>query len=151
MRRALFLALVLVAAPAWGQQIGLVKSVAGEATLLRGCAYAPDGARSGCREIPAEVGASVERNDAVATGPDGSVGVAFSDGSAMSLGPGGDVDLAEFSLGPAPSLILRLNEGSLSARSGEIAKRDPEAMRVITPTATLGVRGTNFVVRVARR
>jgi hypothetical protein len=32
--------------------------------------------------------------------------------------------------------------------SGVIAKLQPDAVSVTTPTGTIGVRGTNFVVRV---
>jgi hypothetical protein len=33
--------------------------------------------------------------------------------------------------------------------SGKMVKQSPEAMRVRTPTSIMGVRGTEFVVRVA--
>ena len=43
---------------------------------------------------------------------------------------------------------MSLNRGTLAVISGRIAKQSPEAMTVRTPTAILGVRGTEFVVKV---
>jgi hypothetical protein len=42
----------------------------------------------------------------------------------------------------------QLKKGSLAVISGRIAKQNPEAMTVRTPSAILGVRGTEFVVSV---
>ena len=39
-----------------------------------------------------------------------------------------------------------LKRGTLSAVSGKLAKHSPTAMTVRTPSAQLGVRGTDFVV-----
>ena len=39
-----------------------------------------------------------------------------------------------------------LRDVSLAVTSGRIAKQTPEAMTVRTPSAVLGVRGTEFVV-----
>ena len=41
-----------------------------------------------------------------------------------------------------------LKKGSLSVISGRIAKQSPDAMTLRTPSAILGVRGTEFVVSV---
>jgi len=41
-----------------------------------------------------------------------------------------------------------LKRGSLAVVSGKIVKQSPEAMRVRTPSSIMGVRGTEFVVRV---
>jgi hypothetical protein len=42
-----------------------------------------------------------------------------------------------------------LSKGTLAIVSGRIAKQAPDAMRVKTPAAILGVRGTEFVVRAS--
>ena len=42
----------------------------------------------------------------------------------------------------------RLRRGTLAVVSGRIAKKSPQAMTVRTPSAVLGVRGTEFVVSV---
>jgi hypothetical protein len=40
-----------------------------------------------------------------------------------------------------------LQKGTLAVVSGKLAKASPEAMKVKTPAAVLGVRGTEFLVR----
>ena len=42
-----------------------------------------------------------------------------------------------------------LKKGTLAVISGKMVKQSPDAMRVHTPTSIMGVRGTEFVVRVA--
>jgi len=42
----------------------------------------------------------------------------------------------------------RLDRGSLAVVSGKIAKQSPDAMVVKTPSSLLGVRGTEFLVKV---
>jgi hypothetical protein len=41
-----------------------------------------------------------------------------------------------------------MNRGTVSMISGDIARSTPGAMKVKTPTAILGVRGTRFVIEV---
>jgi hypothetical protein len=41
-----------------------------------------------------------------------------------------------------------MRRGTLAAVSGDIARSSPGAMKVKTPTAVLGVRGTTFAVQV---
>lgn len=41
-----------------------------------------------------------------------------------------------------------MRKGTLSVATGKIAKRAPESVDFHTPTAVLGVRGTEFVVEV---
>ena len=42
----------------------------------------------------------------------------------------------------------RLKKGTLAVVSGKIVKQSPEAMRIKTPAAIMGVRGTEFIVKV---
>ena len=46
------------------------------------------------------------------------------------------------------SMLADMRKGTLDMVSGDIAKSSPGAMRVKTPEAILGVRGTHFVVQV---
>ncbi len=56
-----------------------------------------------------------------------------------------------FSLIPSErelSFITRMIHGTFSVITGQIAKLAPEKVIFETPDATLGVRGTKFLVRV---
>ncbi len=119
--------------------IGQIKSAAGEVTVLRG----------GVSQKVA-AGDRVFQSDVLATGPDGSLGITFADNSMMSLGPDSKLSLDQFVFDTTThegAFDSSLSKGTLAVKSGQIVKQTPEAMKVRTPGALLGVRGTEFVVR----
>lgn len=144
--RAVTLGAVLVVAalatlPAAADPIGQIKTASGAVTIERA------GAR-----VPAAAGDRVEQSDVVATGPDGAVGITFLDNSMMSLGPDSSLALDRFRFDSTThegQFESSLRKGTLAVRSGHIVRQGPpgESMKVRTPAAILGVRGTEFVVR----
>ena len=102
------------------------------------------------KRLPAPVGTKVQLADVVVTGADGSAGVTFLDNSLMSIGPGSALAVDRFvfdSTTNQGAFESSLKRGTLSVVSSKIAKQTPDAMKVKTPAAILGVRGTEFVVR----
>jgi hypothetical protein len=130
----------LLAGPAVAQDVGRVKTVKGAVHIER----------NGQRQ-PAEVGTGVRLADTLVTGPDGSVGVTLADDTLLSAGPNSILAIQKFVYdGTKPgALEAALTKGTLAVVSGRIAKQSPDAMRVTTPAAILGVRGTEFVVRAS--
>ena len=105
--------------------------------------------RDGARQ-PATAGDRVLQSDVVTTGADGSVGITFLDNSMMSLGPDSTLALDQFRFDSTTHdgvFDSSLRRGTLAAKSGQIVAQTPGAMKVRTPAAILGVRGTEFVVR----
>ena len=103
------------------------------------------------RSLPAAVGTRVQTADVVRTGADGSIGITMDDDSLLSAGPNSVLSLDRYTFDPTTSkgrFDASLNRGTLAVISGRIAKQAPDAMTVRTPTAVLGVRGTEFVVSV---
>ena len=142
MTRARLLALVplLVAVPVLAAEIGQVKTAAGSVVIER--AGATTAAKPGVR---------IETSDVVRTGPDGSVGITMSDNALISLGPNSVLSLDSFAFDTTTyqgKFDTTLTKGSLAVVSGKIAKQSPDAMKVRTPASVLGVRGTEFVVKV---
>jgi hypothetical protein len=131
---------VLTASAAVAQDVGRVKTVKGTVSIER----------AGRRE-PAQVGAGVRQADTLVTGPDGAVGVTLADETLLSAGPNSVLAIERFVYdGNQPgSLEAALTKGTLAVVSGRIAKQAPDAMRIKTPSAILGVRGTEFVVRAS--
>jgi hypothetical protein len=100
----------------------------------------------------AAVGEQVFQDDVISTGADGSVGITFADNSLISLGPNSELKLDQFQFNPAAhtgNFDTSLNKGTLAVKSGMIVQQNPESMRIHMQAATLGVRGTEFVVRAA--
>ena len=134
-----FLLVVLLTIPAHAQDVGQIKVSKGAVSIER----------SG-QKLPAPVGAKMQPGDVVKTGADGSVGIVFIDASLLSAGPNSVLAIDKFvfdSTTNQGAFESTLTKGTLSAVSGKIAKQSPDAMRVKTPAAVLGVRGTEFVVR----
>lgn len=119
---------------------------AGHVKVSRGAAWIE---RAGVRR-PAQVGARIQEADVVATGPDGSLGITFADDSILSIGPNSTLVIERFAFDPTTqrgSFETSLRTGTLSAVSGRLTRESPDAMKVRTPAAILGVRGTEFLVR----
>lgn len=127
-----------LAASAVATEIGQIKVLKGQVSIER------DG-----RVVPGSVGMRLETADILKTGPDGSVGVTMSDDSLLSAGPNSILSLDRYDFDPVTNngrFDAQLKKGSLAVISGRIAKQAPDAMTVRTPSAILGVRGTEFVV-----
>ena len=118
----------------------------GKAALVRGAVTAhPEG---GTARILGP-GSEVFPGDVVSTGTR-SVGVLeMVDGTRMALRPGTVFKVEEYETEPQrESSIMRLFRGGLRAITGFISKRNRDAFKVRTATATIGIRGTTFDVRV---
>jgi len=101
--------------------------------------------------MPGRVGLLLESDDVLKTGADGSMGITMRDNSLLSAGPNSILALERFEFDPTTSqgrFDAQLRRGTLAVVSGRIAKKTPQAMTVRTPSAVLGVRGTEFVVSV---
>ena len=136
----LFLACALLLAHSASAEIGQIKVVAGQVFLLR---------NNG--QQPAKAGDLVEEADVLLTGANGSVGITLIDNSRLSAGPNSRIELTRFRFNSTThdgEFTTDVKHGTLAIVSGQIAKRSPDAMKIITPTTILGVRGTTFAVKV---
>ena len=132
-------AMLVAAGVAAADDVGRVKVVKGGVDIDRAG-----------RSLPASIGMRLQEGDVIVTGRDGSVGVTFNDDSLLSVGPDSVLAIDRFAFDStthAGRFDTSLRQGTLSAVSGKIAKQSPDAMKVRTPAALLGVRGTEFVVR----
>lgn len=89
--------------------------------------------------------------DTITTGPESSVGLIFEDDTVVSLGSNSEMLVESFMFKPAEkelSFVVRMIRGTFSFITGQIAKLAPQKATFETPDATLGVRGTKFLVKV---
>jgi len=140
MRWTLAIAAAAFAATAYANDVGQIKTVRGAVHVER------DGQR-----LAAAPGMNVRQADTLVTGADGTVGVTFLDNSLLSAGPGSVLEIEHYSFNStthAGKFDASLKKGSLAVVSGKMVKQSPDAMRVRTPSSIMGVRGTEFLVRV---
>jgi hypothetical protein len=98
----------------------------------------------------AKVGDPIYRGDIVATGPDGQVGIVFTDGTAFDLASNARMAMTEFVYDPnstSNSTLLSLSKGTFTFVAGKIAKTGD--MKIDTPVATMGIRGTTPHVEIS--
>ncbi len=142
-RFALILSLLLGASPVLAQEgkgAGRVKVASGAAFVVR------DG-----RAVAATPGQVVLEADVLRTGADGRLGVTLNDDTRLSLAPSSEVRVDRFAYASSDgglSLVLKFVRGVTTYVSGRIAKLSPDAVRLETPAAIVGVRGTTLAIRV---
>lgn len=137
---ALFLLCLSQFALAAEDPIGYVKTIKGDAYVIN------EG-----HKIKAVVGTPLTRGCKLETMANAAMGVTFKDNTVMSFGPNTELTVDDYLYAPNQGKLklgASLAKGTLAYLSGAIAKIKPEAVSVRTPTGTIGVRGTYFVVRV---
>ena len=143
--RVLVFAIVLVSVPlgmiaSAASPIGLVKVTEGTAVVQRGDAT-----------LRAQVGLALQEGDVLRTGAGGRMGVVLRDDTRLSLGPETEIRIDQFVFEPAKdhlALVLKMARGIMAFVSGNIAKLSRDRVRIETPVAILGVRGTQFLAKV---
>lgn len=140
----IFSVAILSAAPALADQaaetIGYIQTLDGQAFIQRGGAT-----------HPAVTGAALQRNDLIRTGKPGAVGIVLTDDTTVALGSGSELSLNEYVFEPKQgkfALAIKMIKGSFSYITGQIVKLAPDAARVLTPDATIAVRGTKLLVQI---
>jgi hypothetical protein len=142
LRLLAFCLLLLSSMATWADElpIGHVKTVSGEASVT-----------TGKSRVAAQLGTPLFMGSHLKTGHKSSLGVTFKDDTVMSFGSDTELSVDEYLYAPSQGklkLAATISKGSLNYVSGVIAKLQPDAVTVTTPTGTIGVRGTQFVVKV---
>ena len=122
---------------------------AGRIKVVSGSAFV----RHQDQRVPATVGAAVFETDTLTTGADGRIGVTLRDETRIALGPQSEVRLDRFQYAPAEghlAFAMRIARGIATYVSGRIAKLAPDAVRLETPAAIVGVRGTRLAIQVGQ-
>ena len=143
------LALLVAASPALAAQgqpeanaAGRIKIASGSVSIIRGG-----------QTIAAQPGQVVFEADTLRTGADGRLGLTLKDDTRLSLGPSSEIRLDKFAYAPAEGrlgFVLNVVRGVAAYVSGRIAKLAPDAVRLETPAAIVGVRGTTVVLRASQ-
>jgi hypothetical protein len=125
-----------------GASIGKVMTVEGDATVEHVGATTVQ-ASLGNGPVPARIGNLVYSGDIVQTGPNGKLGITLADGTAFNMSKNARMVLDEFVYDPngkSNSSFISLTKGSFTFIAGAIAKSGN--MKIDTPVATMGIRGT---------
>ena len=143
----------LLARPAWSQDasvkpIGKVVSTRGDVRVEHTSAVVVQAALTNAVG-QTKIGDPIFLGDVLQTGADSRVGITFTDGTAFDLSSNARMVMTEFVYDPnskSNSTLLSLTKGEFTFVAGKIAKSGD--MKIDTPTATMGIRGTTPHVEV---
>ncbi|MCW5745026.1 MAG: FecR domain-containing protein [Alphaproteobacteria bacterium] len=108
----------------------------------------PDGTREQPLEPPIvlDINSRLFSRDTIQTSTRGRVWMLFEDGSRLEVGPNSRVTLDDYVYKPGSAgarASLNFARGTMRFTSGKIER---DGLQIRTPTATMGVRGTDFLV-----
>jgi hypothetical protein len=127
------------AVAAQDDHIGIVRNASGEVRIERGDAHVTP--------LP---GTKLKQADIVISGKQGSAGIVFVDGTALTLGASTELQIRGYRFLPDQGdydFSVFLKRGSAIYSSGKLGKLAPESVKVSTPRAVVGVRGTRFIIK----
>ena len=138
---AIGMGLLLAGLPAGAQLVG-------EVEFARGVGFA---------QTPGQVprtlgkGLSLKEGDRLTTSEGASAIIKLDDGTRITVRPNSEMVLQQYAFkenAPDNSMLMQLVRGGFRAVTGLIAKASPDAAKVRTSTATIGIRGTDFDARL---
>jgi hypothetical protein len=125
---------------AFATESGIIKNVQGSVQIQR----------AGLN-LDAKVGASVQEKDRITVPAESSIGISMNDETLLSLGQNSSMIIDKYTFNPVTregQVETSILKGTLRFVTGLIGRAHPEAIAVNTPVATMGIRGTDFIVEV---
>ena len=143
MKTLLVLFLCALSIMAHAQEAGRIERVEGEARIY-------DKAQ---KMRSAIVGGTVAEGDTIVTGAAGEVHLAMIDEGQIAIRPDTRLTIARYRAdgGSSDTSIFSLVQGALRSVTGWIGKYNPKGYAIRTPTATIGVRGTDHETMVVAK
>lgn len=141
--------LLMLVVIAWSLHAWAAPSPAGKIVLVTGSAMAlsVDG-----KSRVLKRGGPFFEGDTIETEKKSFVKLKYTDGGVMLLRPATKIVVEKY-MDPKEGkgeAVTNLLKGGMRAVTGAIAKKDRSKYKVKTPTATMGVRGTDFVIRYCK-
>lgn len=133
-----FIILLSIVSIAFADEIALVKKAKGNSHIVRQN-----------KEITIQVGTKLQEKDVIITESKSSVGLIFKDNTRISIGQNSKLEIEKYLFEPSENqegFVTNLSKGSIECITGLISKVNPKAFKVKVKTATMGIRGTHFII-----
>lgn len=137
----LLTALLLPTSVSWAQPVG-------EVDFARGVGFVQT---TGQTPRTLGKGLPLKEGDRLTTSEGASAVIKLQDGTRMTVRPNSDIVIQQYRFkesAPDNSMVMQLLRGGFRAITGLISKGSANSARVITNTATIGIRGTDFDARL---
>ena len=139
---ALLLAMLLLVVPmhsAWAAEAGRITAMEGKADVVRG----------GGAAVAIKVGDAVNEKDVLRTKRQSRLEVRLTDGSLLKLSELTQIEVKKYSAsGDRPEGLIDATRGQVRAVVTQTFAKRKESFRVKTPTALVGVQGTDFALHI---
>lgn len=134
-------ALMTFTSAVWAQNVG-------EVEFARGAGFA-----QAAGQTPRTLGKGMmlKEGDRLTTAEGAAAIIKLADGTRMTLRPNSEMVLEQYRFAENASdnsMVMQLLRGGMRAVTGLISKGSPDAARLRTSTATIGIRGTDFDARL---
>lgn len=129
------------------EQAGIFKKVQG--TVVIRPVNTGAGASAKAETRPVTSGDALNTGERVHAGKDAGASFTLSDGTELMLGARSSALVREYAFNSTTqegNILIEFLGGQLRVISGLISKKNPESLKVQTPSAVVGVRGTDFVL-----
>ncbi len=133
-------ALLGFAGPVLAYDSGVIKTVRGQVQIERGS-----------RTLEARIGDPVQERDRVIARRGSSAGISMNDETLLSIGSNSTLVIDKYRYDPVTrdgEVATSILKGTLRYVTGLIGRAKPQAIKVISANATIGIRGTEFIVEV---
>lgn len=141
MRGLVLALLLLIGSPSWAA-IGVVADNKGSACEIQ----------RNKSKLPGAKGSEIESMDIYSTGAC-QANITFKDDTKVRVTENSKLLIDDFVFDPKKSdagkLALKVGMGTVRYTSGQVAKNNPQAVDIKTPSAAIAVRGTDFTMTVA--
>ncbi|OYU43632.1 MAG: hypothetical protein CFE44_17320 [Burkholderiales bacterium PBB4] len=120
----------------------------GEVDFSRGVGFAQT---SGQTPRTLGKGLALKEGDRLTTADGATAVIKLQDGTRMTVRPNSDLVIQQYRFkesAPDNSMVMQLIKGGFRAITGLISKGSTNSARVVTNTATIGIRGTDFDARL---
>lgn len=120
--------------------VGFFKSTEGSVELVRNE-----------EKISVEAGDLLQLMDVIITGIASTAAIVFEDGTRLTLDNNSELEVHKYAFVPKDEkydFTLLLKKGTLIYSTGKLGKLAPEKVKLRTPRATVGIRGTKLLLSV---
>lgn len=131
-----------------GASLASVAQPAGDVEFTRGVGFA-----QAPGQMPRTLGQGLpfKEGDRLTTAEGATAIIKLQDGTRMTLRPNTEMIVQQYQFKEGStdnSMVMQLVRGGFRAITGLISKNSPDAARIQTATATMGIRGTDFDARI---
>jgi len=123
------------------------QAIAGTVKTLLGSAYV----QRGSDRVPVAKEMPLYSKDVIVTASSAFVGIVLSDGTKITAGANASLNLANYEFNEDTkkgAMKVNVTKGIIQVASGALGKTSRENVEFNTPVATIGIRGTNFIIDV---